>query len=188
MIYGCLGIALNAGANPGVLLSGGATPQLATRCFVWQPQNCTDKNRQADRDLIQRISKKSPRQKAAAEILKDAWKKLTEKKDAVTALYRFNQVLLLSEDRKTKGEATWGAGAAYAALGLPSDAEKLLVEATKQLPTQTDTFLALARVHADQQNDVAKAEKVLQAGLEQNPADSELTAYLEELRARVAKK
>ena len=129
--------------------------QLEKRCFVWAPSHCTDAHRKADQNFIREVSKGRPPAEASPEVVKQGWNLLREKKDALHALFRFNQALILDEKN---ADAWWGAGNSYTVLALPLNGEPLLRKAITLDPKLSGPHLSLA-VALKQMGKVDEAQK-----------------------------
>jgi tetratricopeptide (TPR) repeat protein len=144
---------------------------LRTRCFVWHPNACNNSNRLADEKLVASLTRKLSRPAAAAKVLADAWDTLDNHDDVITALYRFNQVLILDPNEP---KAWWGAGAAYLKLNEWAEAKPLLDRAKDLDPKLAGVYVTRARGLVRQKRTreaLVEYQKGKQLGA---PADAEL--------------
>lgn len=140
--------------------------ELSRRCFVWRPTACRPEHKKADDELIKKVTRGFKKEEAEKLITKEAWKILLEKKDAPTALLRFNQSLIVNAK---SAEAWWGAGTAAAELLLTADADKCLNKSIALDPKNPLVFYNLAKVQFAQKKDLKAALKSLQASVALDP-------------------
>jgi Tfp pilus assembly protein PilF len=144
--------------------------QIGQRCFIWKPDRCTEAQKKADQRLIEAIARKAPRDQAAKAITKKAWDYYLKEKDPVTALYRFNQALIL--DPKL-GEAWWGAGTVLVEQGLGSDGQPLLTKGIGLDRLRPEPHMTLGRYYFLQRKDPPNAALEFAAAIKLNPSLAE---------------
>lgn len=119
--------------------------QLRKRCFVWSPSLCNEDNRKADEKLVRSLTIKLTSAQAVDKILVEGWDAIGKDNDPITAIYRFNQALILEPNT---AQAWWGAGAGYLILDMPLDSEPLIKKALQIDPNLKGAHLSLARCYA----------------------------------------
>lgn len=140
--------------------------ELSKRCFVWRPNACRPEHKKADEELIKKVTRGFKKEEAEKLITRQAWKLLQEKKDAPTALLRFNQSLIVNPK---SAEAWWGAGTAAAELLLTDDAWKCLNKSIALDGKNALVYYNLAKVQFAQKRDLKGALKSLQTSVELDP-------------------
>jgi tetratricopeptide (TPR) repeat protein len=148
--------------------------KLEGRCFVWAKENCRESHLIADKKFIEAIQKKAPKSTASETITKRGWNALANKKDVVTALYRFNQALILNPEN---AEAWQGAGVSFLFVNKDDLAEKLIRKSIEINPKFIDGYLSLSDLFlkTNKKKDAKEwYEKALQLGAKKDPEREKL--------------
>jgi Tfp pilus assembly protein PilF len=149
--------------------------KLADRCLVWRPEKCSEVQKKADLQLIKSIERKTPRGEAAKLITQKAWGFYLKEKDPLTALYRFNQALIL--DPKL-GQAWWGAGTILVENGQGGDGEKLILKGAALDPTRAEPHVTLGRYYFLDKKNPPAAGRELEAAVRLNPKIAEAHLWM----------
>ena len=139
---------------------------LRNRCFVWNPKACNSQTRAADQKLILEVKAKGSLEAAADYAMAEGWMAFVQEKDLKTALFRFNQALILQENHAR----SWlGAGAVYSELLMFDPGERVNKRAIELNSHEGSAYLNLGRLYAYARKDYKTAKELFLKAVEVQP-------------------
>ncbi len=116
---------------------------LRHRCFVWTPTvECKAKHSDDDERLVRHLTAKLSVADATDKVLADGKEALLHDGDPVTALYRYNQALILDA---TRAEGWKGAADSFLSMEMSPEALPLAKKAVELDSKNGEAFVTLAR-------------------------------------------
>ncbi len=128
---------------------------LKKRCFVWTPTDkCITRHKEDDERLVKKLTSKLTPAEATDKVIAEGKDAAAHYNDPITALYRYNQALILDPGR---AEAWQGAADCFVKLDMNAEAVPLAKKAIELDPKRGDAYVALARAQFHLRSAEAKA-------------------------------